>query len=178
MKKILYAIFLCLLFTLCKAQNECFININSQDLIAFSFSEKKISTLEPPWGEEIYNQDGLILLKRNWLNYGYEYFHKEYTFIRNLDTMKFFCNCGQLRNMYFKNLKFKKGEYTLNLLGEPHLVKAKDLFHDEKLTKLKVTDSYNRYSQNLDEVFIDLPFSELDFILINTKQRGIIERIL
>ncbi|GGX16010.1 hypothetical protein [Aquimarina muelleri] len=166
MKKVILIIF-SLAFTSCGAQNQAILDLKKNDLIAFSFIENGIRPIESPYEQEVYNKNSIIILKRKWANIGKDYFEKQFVFVKNLDTMKISCNCGQEKNLYFKDLEFKKGEIKIELPSNLNLEKAKDIFSDKKLNNTSAINSYNFNNKGLKDTFVDLPFNELEFLIIS-----------
>lgn len=169
MKKVILII-LCLAFSSCSAQNQTTLDLKKNDIIAFSFIENGIKSIESKYEQEIYNNNKIIILKKRWENIGKNYFEKEFVFVRKLDTMKISCNCGQEKNLYFKDLKFEKGEIEIELPSNLNTEKGKNIFSDKKLNNIKVINSHNSKGKGQKGIFIDLPFRELDFLIINENQ--------
>lgn len=165
MRKIIF-VFFCFAFTSCKAQNQTILDLKRNDVIAFSFVETGIRSIKFPYEQEIYNNDRMIILKRKWANIGKDYFEKQFVFVKKLDTMKIFCNCGQEKNLYFKDIEFKKGEIEIELPSNLNLKKAKNIFSDKKLNSIKVINGYNSKNKGQKDMFINLFFKELDFLII------------
>ncbi len=165
MRKVILIIF-SLAFTSCGAQNQTIIDLKRNDLIAFSFIENGIQLIKLPYEQEIYNKKRIIILKRKWANIGKDYFEKQFVFVKKIDTMKISCNCGQEKNLYFKDIEFKKGEIEIELPSNLNIEKAKDIFSDKKLNNTNVVNSYNLNNKGRTDTFVDLPFRELDFLII------------
>lgn len=168
MKKIILIIF-SLAFASCGAQNQTTLDLKKNDVIAFSFIENGIKPVESTYEQEVYNKNKIIILKKKWENIGKDYFEKQFVFVRKLDTMKISCNCGQEKNLYFKDIKFEKGKIEIELSSNLNIEKGKNIFSDRKLNNIKVINSYNSKSKSQKDIFIDLPFRELDFLIINEK---------
>ena len=166
MKKIVL-ILLCCIFTSCGAQNKEFFDLKRKDVIAFNFSENDIKLLESIYDQEIYNHNGIIVFKRNWVNIGKDYFEKQFVFVKQLDTMKISCNCGQGKNLYFKNIKFKKKAIKIELPSNLNLEKAGNTFLDKELNNIEVINSYNSKNKGQKDTFVNSPFKELNFLIVD-----------
>jgi len=166
MKKVILII-LSLVSASCGAQNQTTLDLKKNDIIAFRFIENGIKSIESPYEQEIYNNDTIILLKKKWANIGRDFFEKQFVFVKKLDTMKISCNCGQEKNLYFQDIQFKKGEVKIELPSNLNIEKGKNIFSDRKLNNIKVINSYNNKNTGQKDIFIDLLFKELDFLIIN-----------
>lgn len=108
MKNIIY-LFAYLLTSSCSTQNTI-IDATKKDIVLFNFSENNISL---PQG--IYNSENYSVVINDRYLVGSRYGKYNYTLIKNKkDTMNIKCYCGQEENIYFKNLKFTKGNYELS----------------------------------------------------------------
>ncbi|WP_298545893.1 hypothetical protein [uncultured Aquimarina sp.] len=167
MSKIIFRLCFYFAFTSCGAQNQTIFDLKKNDVIAFSFLENGIKLVESSHNQEVYNSNQLIVLKRRWANIGKNYFEKQFIFIKELDTMKISCNCGQEKNLYFTDIKFEKGEIEIQLPSNLNLEKAKNIFSDKKLNNTNVINSYNIKNKGQKDTFVDLPFKELEFLVIS-----------
>jgi len=183
MKKKLFYCFILLNISSCKAQSKP-INLNTKDLIVFEFDTKVMLAKSPSKvynengsfkeeinsseNKEVYNKQDKFVLTQEWQSYGYNYFEKNYIFIKNKDTMKLKCISGQESNFYYKDILFQKGNYELQFEKPKFIIKDSDLT-DAELNKLTFKNAYIRKNKLIKQI----SFKELDFYKISLKDKGV-----
>lgn len=168
MKKICY-LFLVFALNSCKAQNLKVLDMKRKDLFSFSFTEKNINHIPTSQTKEIYRNGSTIIISRDWVNIGKEYFKKEFLFTKELDTMKISCICGQEKNIFITNLNFKKGDLKIRLSKDNNIKEAKILFNNEKLKNQEVINLYNKKRKGQDDTFMNSSFGKIKFYIINYR---------
>ncbi|CAA0213733.1 hypothetical protein ACE1MK_04970 [Tenacibaculum maritimum] len=174
MKNIVY-LFTYLLMSSCSAQKKVIESLK-QDIILFNFLEKNISLSQASY----YNENYSIAMNIRYL-IGMRYGKFDYTFIKNKkDTMNIKCFCRQEDNLYFKNLKFKKGNYKLNFSFSKVYNKKSEKYEKVKSVilgkEIKTTKEIQNilfknadYEQLKKPNYKDTYFRDLKFLEINLK---------
>lgn len=174
MKNIVY-LFAYLLISSCSAQKKVIESLK-QDIILFSFLEKNISLSQASY----YNENYSIAMNIRYL-IGTRYGKFDYTFIKNKkDTMNIKCFCRQEDNLYFKNLKFKKGNYKLNFSFSKVYNKKSEKYEKVKNVTLGKEIKTTKEIQNIlfknaihsprkASLFEDVYFEDLRFLEIDLK---------
>ncbi|MCD8418706.1 hypothetical protein J2Q11_13605 [Tenacibaculum finnmarkense genomovar finnmarkense] len=174
MKNIVY-LFAYLFISSCSAQKKVIESLK-QDIVLFSFSEKNISLSQARY----YNENYSIAMNIRYL-IGTHYGKFDYTFIKNKkDTMNIKCFCHQEDNLYFKNLKFKKGSFELSFdfpkkyneqLKKYERQKTYIVGNNIKTTKetQNILFKNSDYEQLRKPNYKDTYFRDLKFLEINLK---------
>ena len=181
MKKIILYLILGL-FTTCKAQVE--VNSKQRDILVFQTLTDNVKYESIPVKEyipdkkkylkfkrnsniEVYNKEKLIVISQSWSSYGSNHFNKYYSFIKDKDTMNITCECGQESNHYFKNLKFKKGNYELSFQLNKEKILGKQIKTPKEVQDILFKNSYIWW--DVKGEFKNLYFKDLKFIEIDLK---------
>lgn len=131
---------------------------------------------------EKYKKKNFFLVTQQWIGVDYPRIKKELGFVKNKDTMKLYCFCRELNNYYLKDLKFKKGEYFVNLPKKINWVKGSDIPTDKSFQNIQFKRTYHinpiqRTSSIEDLYFKDMYFQVIDFSdTLNVKLKNIDEK--
>lgn len=183
MKKLkLIYLFISIIFQTGKSQILEF-ETKSKDVLVFQFNTNNVSlaksyekvynkdntykaTIEASVNKEIFNKDKLIIILQNWTGDGMmKTSDKKYVFTNNIDTMNIICKCNQLKNSYIKNLKFKKGNFKLNIFLSKKIVygneiktakEVQNFLFKKTYVSTENTNEQNKYFKDLEFTIIDL----------------------
>ena len=108
------------------------------------------------------------LSSRGWKGVDIPIIKSKFEFTKQKDTMKLFCFCRELNNYYFKDLKFKKGEYFINLPYEINWIKGLEIKTNRSFQNIKFKRTYlvnhTKKTSSIEDLFFeDLFFQIIDF---------------
>ncbi len=93
-----------------------------------NFNKKEVMPLD----SIVYqNTKSFILLKKSArYNYDPDFIRKEFSIVKEKDTMNIFCFCGPSTNYYFKKINFRKGSYIIKSKDSQYWILTPNTFQE------------------------------------------------
>lgn len=163
---ILYFSFISLLFQSCKSISV--LESYNYNYYIFNTAEiKPLTSIE-------YKKGKFLLSKTRKANYNFDayFYKKQFDIVKDKDTMYIHCFCIDETNIYFKDLKFKKGSYFLDIQKKLIDVNGSDLKVPKKVKSIIFIDyltlnpnpaSTRNKIKRKDILLNDIKFKVLDF---------------
>ncbi|WP_284463813.1 hypothetical protein [Chryseobacterium sp.] len=166
MKKIFFAILVLPFIYSCNAQRK----IAKEDMYSSNLlllkPEKGVSILQKTFMQN----DTYILIKdRKWTDIPRP---TKISFIKDKDTMNYVISYGNTGNYYFHNIKFKKGNYNIEILKNNLESSDKANVFNDNILLYKLFNNSTRKREDTklnDVIFYSVDFEKLDNVKIERK---------